>query len=191
MAIKVQTGSGTPQIIPNAKEVLAKIKSAAPVLSVNGKTGAVSTSPSIDSFAIFKGNTDELVTMPACTRGEKRIYIFKFTLGGDTLDGFSLRVGATNSYSSNVPAASQDIATFTDFTYANDNVDKGFVHILIIDYSLSTPKVHFMQKNVVTSSAMVGYNRIFPYFEGNGESEGGSPNFFSRPFYLTGVSWKL
>ena len=187
MAIKVQTGSGTPQIIPNAKEVLAKIKSAAPVLSVNGKTGAVSTSPSIDSFAIFKSSTAEFATMPACRYGEKRIYIFKFTVTEETVKGVSLMVTASET---EIPDRTYTIDTFTDFLYDNDTVNKEFMRILIIDYS-STPKVHYIQKNVVTRSAPIGRALVYPYFMGNGQSQDRSVTGFSSPFYLTGVSWKL
>ena len=54
MAIRVKPSGGTQQVIPNAKEVLSKIKSVAycstnpppyPVTSVNGKTGAVTLTP--------------------------------------------------------------------------------------------------------------------------------------------------
>lgn len=61
MAVKISVGGGQ-QIVPNAKEVLAKIKSTAycssnpppyPVTSVNGKTGAVTVKEPVTKYVHY------------------------------------------------------------------------------------------------------------------------------------------
>lgn len=156
--------------VDNVKQYSASNPPPYPVTSVNGKIGAVSTSPTIDTFVVFRNaGSNESVVMPNCNEGEIRAYLFG-VFPRDQTTKWKIYGGNTEKLAAFVGPKSNIFA--------------------IVDRTTNTNKINFIQETTVTYTLL---NDNFSFFGicGDAVTDPNTTSVFSSEVYVTGMSWRM